>query len=173
MRSRQERRQIDRILNNVGLPGLENPSGMFEALAKRIDGHEHLRNCLLKCEPAERVHMYEALRPHLRFQPKSLDIYISEAARIAEAKQLPSLVDGKFVEYRTVQFRTLYSTVVKIPLTAERLLQSMRNLLRDIPDDNREEVIFKAHVVIAKITGDEFLRISAGLYIGTEAQRIQ
>ena len=151
---------------------MESPGAFLDSFAHDIRGHEHFRSLLITCEPEQRGNMYESLRHRLRFTPKPLDVYVSEGAYEAERKQLPELRDGIFHAYRPMQFRTLWSTVCRIPITTERLLQSMRNLLIDVGEEKKDEAIFKVHVV-THITDGDFLRISAGLYIGEEPQRIQ
>lgn len=107
MRSLGEREQINNFLGRKGLATLDNPGGMVQQLGYLIQGHEHCRQLLVKCEPAERHNMYESLRPHLRFEAKPLDVYIAEAGQKAEAEQLPTITpDGKFQAFRTADIRT-------------------------------------------------------------------
>jgi hypothetical protein len=175
MQDRAEKRRINRELQAQGLPSLEARDGLMEALGRRVKDHGHFRLMLTKCEPRERGHMYEALRPHLPFEAKPLDVYIGEAALVADQKQLPRVnPDGTFSAYRPFEIRTLWSTVLKLEsVNPERLAQTMRNLIRDIPDDKQGEAIFKVNIV-KKVPEDiDYLRISAGLYVNGEPQRVQ
>ena len=182
MQTRSEKRRLNKVLQAHGLPSLDAPSGLMEALGRQVVDHEHFRSLLIRCEPRERASMYTSLKPHLRFVPKPLDVYIAEAGQLAEAKQLPILEDGKLRPYQPAQFRTLWQIEVHLSaLNGELLLRAMRYLQRDIPDEQLELVIYKAHikqVLLAPQNGRyieavELLVISAGIYEGGEAQRIQ
>jgi hypothetical protein len=170
---RAEKRRINRILANHNLPSLEAPNGLMEALGSRITDHEHFRSLLARCEPNQRTSMYNALKPHLKFSPLPLDVYIARSAELAECKQLPIVREnGSFAEYRPMEFKTFWSTLIKLAvMSTERLQQTWRNLMRDIPEDKQDQVIYKTHLVAKD--GEEYLRISAGLYINGEIQRVQ
>jgi hypothetical protein len=90
----------EKLLRRFGLPTM-GASGFMEAIGRMIDGHEHFRDLLTGCEPDQRHEMYESLRPYLRFEPKPLDVYLSEAGAIAESQQLPTWDDEnkKFVPF--------------------------------------------------------------------------
>lgn len=167
MQDRAEKRRINHMLANHGLPSLEAPHGLMEALGRKITDHNHFRSLLIRCEPKERAAMFDALKPHLLFSPKPLDVYIAEAAIMAERKQLPAMnADGTFKEYRPIEFVTFWSTIVKLSLMSEPVfVQAMQYLMRDIPEDKLDEVVFKVHVVTKKDTGEEYLRVSAGLHL--------
>lgn len=173
MQDRAEKRRINHILANHGLPSLDAPRGLMEALGGKIRDHEHLRSLLIRCEPKERQSMYDSLKAHLKFSPLPLDVYIARSADLAERKQLPIIrEDGSFAEYRPMEFKTFWSTVIKLSImSAERLQQAWRYLMRDIPEDKQDQAIFKTHLVSKD--GEEYLRISAGLYVNGEAMRIQ
>jgi hypothetical protein len=172
---RAEKRRINRILANHGLPSLEAPNGLMEALGSRITDHEHFRSLLVRCEPNQRTSMYNALKPHLKFSPLPLDVYIARSADLAERKQLPKLDSkGGFIEYRPFEFKTFWSTIIKLSsMSADRLQQAWRYLMRDIPEDKQDQVIYKVHQIVYKPTQEPYLRISAGLYVDGEAMRIQ
>jgi hypothetical protein len=172
MQSRQEKRAINRFLKNNGLPSLDSTSGLMEALGPRIDGHAHFKSLLVRCEPVERQHMYDALKPHLRFTPHPLDVYIAMAGQEAEAKQLPTWDGNAFHEYNPFAIKTLWRASIKVDsLDSNRLVQAMRYLQRDIPDEVRQEVIYKVHVTDRN--GEQWLEISAGVFVNGEARRIQ
>jgi hypothetical protein len=147
----------------------------MEALGSKIRDHEHFRSLLARCEPRERQSIYDSLKPHLHFSPLPLDVYIARSADLAERKQLPMIrEDGSFAEYRPMEFKTFWSTIVKLSvMSAERLQQAWRYLMRDIPEDKVDGVVFKVHQVLYKPTQEPYLRISAGIYLDGEAQRIQ
>jgi hypothetical protein len=81
--------QINRCLMSHGLGTLEEGAGLIAQLGYLVQDHDHFRQMLVACEPAERSSMYQALAPNLRFEAKPLDVYLSEAAEIAEARQWP------------------------------------------------------------------------------------
>jgi len=108
MPSSGERQAINRFLGSRGLATLEDPGAMAAHLGFLIEGHDQFRRALVKCEPGERRNMYEALRPHLGFEPKPLDVYIAEAGAEAEAQQLPTIdAEGKLHAYRTADLQTI------------------------------------------------------------------
>jgi hypothetical protein len=86
-----EKLAINRMLGTHGLPPLESGRGLCVALGYLVRDHEHLRSLLARCEPEHRVDMYEGLKAGLRFEPKPLDVYISESAMKAEREQLPTI----------------------------------------------------------------------------------
>lgn len=91
----QDRSQLNRILQSHGLGRLEDGAGLMAQLGFLVEDHNHLRDLIAKCDPAERWNMYESLKPYLGFEAHSLDWYVSEAGRMAEAKQLPVMApDG-------------------------------------------------------------------------------
>lgn len=81
--------KVDRFLRNRGLGGLNDPN-LTHQMAFLVRDHEHFRKILTACEPNKRKLAYEQMRPHLTFQPKPLEVYMSESAEIAEHKQLPT-----------------------------------------------------------------------------------
>jgi hypothetical protein len=116
-----ERFLINRFLGARGLATLEDPHGLVAQLGFLIEGHNQFRRALIKCLPEERRSMFEALRPHLSFEPKPLDVYISEAGAEAEAQQLPTVdAEGNFVAYHTATIRTI-ERIVDETLSAHHL----------------------------------------------------
>lgn len=79
---------INRKLRKLGFSSL----GEKELIAQMgvcVRDHDHFRSLMINVEPAKRTIAYEALRAHLRFTPKPLEVYLSEAAQQAEAQKLP------------------------------------------------------------------------------------
>ena len=108
MPSSGERQAINRFLGSRGLATLEDPGAMAAHLGFLIEGHDQFRRALIKCEPGERRNMYEALRPHLGFEPRPLDVYLAEAGAKAEAQQLPTIdAEGKLHPYLAQDLRTI------------------------------------------------------------------
>lgn len=172
MQTRQEKKAINRMLKNHGLPTLEAPSGLMEALGRQVMNHEHFRSLLVRCEPNERNNMYESLKPHLRFTPHPLDVYIAQAGQDAEARQLPIWDGEKLSAYNPFEMKTLYKRDIAIEgLTGERLAQAFRYFQQDIPDDLRNLVIYKIHII--EINGKERMQLSAGIFINGKPRRIQ
>lgn len=73
--NQDERRKLDNSLMKMGLARLNDPA-LLPQLGFMVQGHKHLRELLLACEPEKRTEMYEALRPHLGFKPEPLDKYL-------------------------------------------------------------------------------------------------
>ena len=93
--------QLNRILRSAGLSTTSEPFALCAQLGYLVRDHAHFQSLLLACDPAQRRDMYEALRPHLRFVPKALDVYMAEAAIDAAARRLPVMgEDGKLHEYK-------------------------------------------------------------------------
>lgn len=63
--------------------------GTLAQLAFLVEDHYHFTELLRACEPTLRREMYEAMRPHLRFQAMPLDLYDIAAKEHAAAAQLP------------------------------------------------------------------------------------
>lgn len=95
------------MLGRAGLATLDDPAGMCQQLGFLVEGHDHFRQLLNRCDPEHRRDMYEALKPHLRFEAKPLDVYISELGQIAEREQLPTIgPDGLFQPFHVAEIRT-------------------------------------------------------------------
>lgn len=96
-RSARERTEINHYLMRHGLGGLTDPN-LIHQLAFLVRNHDHFRQLLVVQEPQHRHDMYEAMRPHLRFQAKPLDVYIAEAAAnfaAAESRAKPLEVEAE------------------------------------------------------------------------------
>lgn len=83
------RSQINRLLQSNGLGRLEEGAALMSQLGFLVRDHDHFRSMLITCPLDQRRNMYESLRSYLRFPAKPLDVYESEAAADAEARQLP------------------------------------------------------------------------------------
>lgn len=69
--------------------------------AQYVRNHDHFSRLLTEMEPGLRREMYEAMRPHLKFESWPLDKYVARAAEMAEREKLPVLSpDGKLLEFR-------------------------------------------------------------------------
>lgn len=100
MRTATEKKRINNFLGNRGFATLDDPGPMVQQMGFCVRDHEHFRQMLTACDGLERANMYNALRPHLRFEAKPLDVYLSEAGDLAERKQLPiQTPEGKLVPY--------------------------------------------------------------------------
>jgi hypothetical protein len=161
------------MLQSQGLPSMDAPSGLMEALAGRIHDHDHLRSLIARCDPKERVHMYDSLKPHIRkFRPYPLETYIMQSKQLAEAKQLPTWDGKNFSEYKPFTMRTLWRIdVAADSLDSNRIIQAMRYLQRDIPDEMRQSVAYKVHLIV--VNGVDRVQISAGVYVYGSPQRVQ
>ena len=97
---RQNKPLINRVLSGAGLPTLDAPIALVQALAHKIIDHDHFRQVLIACEPEKRLVMYESVCPYLRFQAHPLETYVMKAKEVAEVAQFPTVrEDGKFHEY--------------------------------------------------------------------------
>lgn len=89
MQSSLERKKINHELRKLGFGGLEDRN-LIPSIAFFIRDHDHFRGQLFSVKPEQRREAYEALRPHLRFPAKPLDVYEAEMRHMAERQQLPS-----------------------------------------------------------------------------------
>lgn len=102
------RGKLNNMLAMHGMATLESPAELVRQIGFLVQDHDHLRQLLTACVPEERVSMYEALRPNLRFEPKPLDVYLAESGRIAEQMQWPLVdSDGKFRAFKPPEVRTV------------------------------------------------------------------
>lgn len=84
--SHKEREKINRELKRVGFGGLEDPNTVAQ-IATLYRTHNAFRGLLMSTAPDQRRIAYEALRPHLCFVPKPLDVYEREVKERAEREQ--------------------------------------------------------------------------------------
>ncbi len=96
-----ERARVNHELKRLGFGGLDDPN-LIPSIAFFIRNHDHFRSQLFSVKPEERRHAYNALRPHLRFAAKPLDVYEAEMRQMAEERQLPTYdpVTHQLVEYK-------------------------------------------------------------------------
>ncbi len=102
-KARKEASAMGALLRRRGLPS--DLSEAVKMLARTvIRDHKHLQTILTTCDPADRRDFYEALRPHLPFIAKPLDVYIAEAGQMADREKLPVLDEnGNLLEFRPTQ----------------------------------------------------------------------
>jgi hypothetical protein len=84
--SNKERQKINHQLKLLGFAGLEDPA-IFQQIATLYQTHESFRGLLMSTAPNQRRIAYEALRPHLSFTAKPLDVYEREIKDKAEREQ--------------------------------------------------------------------------------------
>lgn len=88
-RTLDQRSKVDHELRRLGFGGLDDPN-LIPQIAFFITTHEQFRGQLFSVLPEKRRIAYEALRPHLRFAARPLDVYEAEIKLMAEQKQLPT-----------------------------------------------------------------------------------
>jgi len=128
------------LLGRSGLATLDNPQGMVQQLGFLVRDHEHFRALLARCYPEYRWAMYESLRPHLRFEAKPLDVYISEAAQEAERRQLPMVdADGQLHPYTPPQAGDQQKRDIEIAQAATDAARARKHLILSCRKCTREE----------------------------------
>ena len=102
----KERRELENQLVVMGMSRLQDPDliQQFAVIINTYGGHDFFEGLLGECEPAKRTEMYEALRPHLKFNPWPLDTYIEHIK--ARASQLASTEAPVTVEGEKYAFVT-------------------------------------------------------------------
>lgn len=85
-----QKRKLNHQLNSAGLASLANPRDLLAQLALGIRTHKQFRDVLMKVVPEERYNCYMSLKSFIHFEVKSLDEYISDARREADADKLPA-----------------------------------------------------------------------------------
>ena len=84
--SLKERQKINHELKSAGFGGLDDPN-LYAQIATLYQTHDAFRGLLMSTAPDQRRIAYEALRPHLMFTPKPLDVYERETKERAEREQ--------------------------------------------------------------------------------------
>jgi hypothetical protein len=84
--SLKDRQKINHELKRVGFGGLDDPNTIAQ-IATLYRTHDSFRGLLLSTAPDQRTIAYNALRPHLCFTPKPLDVYEREIHEKAEREQ--------------------------------------------------------------------------------------
>jgi hypothetical protein len=81
-----ERTRINHELKKLGFGGL-NDANTIQQIATLYRTHDSFRGLLMSTAPDQRNIAYNALRPHLCFVPKPLDVYEREIHEKAEREQ--------------------------------------------------------------------------------------
>lgn len=84
--SLDERQKVNHQLKKLGFGGIDDPN-LFAQIATLYRTHDSFRGLLMSTRPAERRIAYEAIRPHLCFVAKPLDVYEREIHEKAEREQ--------------------------------------------------------------------------------------
>jgi hypothetical protein len=84
--SLNERTRINHELKKLGFGGL-NDANTIQQIATLYRTHDSFRGLLMSTAPDQRNIAYNALRPHLCFTPKPLDVYEREIHEKAEREQ--------------------------------------------------------------------------------------
>ena len=101
------RQTINRYLGDHGLATLDDPTGVAQQLGYLVEDDQHFKQLINRCSPEYRRDLYEALRPHLKFNPRPLDAYISELGLEAEIQKLPTVDElGRFKPFNVQQIDT-------------------------------------------------------------------
>ena len=82
----EERTRINHELKKLGFGGIEDRN-LFAQIATLYKTHESFRGLLMSTQPDQRRIAYEAIRPHLCFVAKPLDVYEREIHEKAEREQ--------------------------------------------------------------------------------------
>lgn len=118
-----ERRKLDNQLIVMGLHKLEDPR-LLPALGQLVPNHQFFRSLLNECVPEKRREMYEALRPHLKFQPKPLDVYMAElttkASEIASRAEPIVVGDDKFEQVNPADATEVIATLTCYKCTRQQ-----------------------------------------------------
>ena len=92
------KRKLENQLMVMGLGGLSDPNliqqfaMIINMYGEKLGGHHaFFGKMLASCDPDKRTAMYEALRPHLMFDPKPLDSYIADIKEQA-SRNIPIVV---------------------------------------------------------------------------------
>jgi len=147
----KNRQTINRYLGSHGLSTLDDPQGLCAQLGFLVEDHAHFRSLINKCEPEYRRDMYEALRPHLSFEARPLDVYIAELGQQAEAQQLPTVdLDGKFHAYRVGEIRSLTEADDEIERLQQESAEEAEHLfrLRSTVGELVEQQLSKHHLTL-------------------------
>jgi hypothetical protein len=84
--SLDERQKVNHQLKKLGFGGINDPN-LFAQIATLYRTHDSFRGLLMSTRSAERRIAYEAIRPHLCFVAKPLDVYEREIHEKAEREQ--------------------------------------------------------------------------------------
>jgi len=132
--NQEERRQFETRLVVAWGKILHEPgavAGLVPELAKLLTSHEDFAGLLNSCAPAERAPLYDAIAPHLPFEPYSVETYMAqmkERAGKSESRLNPITVGAE--KYREVPER--HATGVVVTFTCARCPRS-KNYYGDTP----------------------------------------
>ena len=84
--SLDQRQKINHELKKCGFGGIDDPN-LFAQIALLYTTHDSFRGLLMSTMPDQRRIAYEAIRPHLCFVAKPLDVYEREIHEKAEREQ--------------------------------------------------------------------------------------
>jgi hypothetical protein len=84
--SLDQRQKINHELKKLGFGGIDDVN-LFAQIATLYKTHDSFRGLLMSTKPQERRIAYEAIRPHLCFVAKPLDVYEREIHEKAEREQ--------------------------------------------------------------------------------------
>jgi hypothetical protein len=93
------KRQLENQLMKMGFARLRDPElvQQFAFLVNQWGKHEFFQSLLGECDADKRVAMYEALKPHLSFEPLPLEHYMSKikerASNVASSANAITLED--------------------------------------------------------------------------------
>ena len=82
----EERTRINHQLKKLGFGGIDDPN-LFAQIGTLYQTHDSFRGLLMSTKPEERRIAYDAIRPHLCFVAKPLDVYEREIHEKAEREQ--------------------------------------------------------------------------------------
>ena len=102
----KERRELENQLVVMGMARLNDPEliQQFAVIINTYGGHDFFEGLLGECEPVKRTEMYEALRPHLNFNPWPLDTYIEHIkarASMFASRDEPVMAEGQKFMFTT------------------------------------------------------------------------
>ena len=84
--SLEERQKVNHQLKKLGFGGIHDPN-LFAQIATLYRTHDSFRGLLMSTMPDQRRIAYEAIKPHLCFVAKPLDVYEMEMKQKAEREQ--------------------------------------------------------------------------------------
>jgi hypothetical protein len=147
-KTRKEAGMVGAMLKRRGLP--TDIGEAIKVLARTIRDDKHLENLLTSTPPEDRNDLYESVKPHLRFIPKPLDVYVSRVGQRAEREKWPTLdADGRLHEFRsardvsTVQ-KLIAAELAKRTLTLVCAKCLKQEVFHQVGEETNVDVILKA-----------------------------
>lgn len=138
---------VGQMLRRRGLPS--DIGSAIALLAGTIRDHKHFEQLLTSCSGEERQMLYDSVRPHLRFIPKPLDVYISSVSSKAEREQWPVMIDGTMKKFKSAQDvstvnRSIADAVKEKTLTLVCVRCTAKEEFPQIGKETAVDVIIKA-----------------------------